>query len=80
MARVKKPAPITITAQDIEDARGWHAVIKANVDRFYSDSITHAEFSANQRQTWAIIETKSHSVREALSDLMLDNLRAHRAA
>ena len=62
-----------------ERAAEAHGRIKANVDAWYEDRITHAQFSENQRALWDEI-AKDAELHEAVSARMLGELRAARAA
>ena len=54
-----------------------HARIKANVDAWYDDEITHEQFSANQEALWEEI-AKDPGLDAAVRALMLDELRGAR--
>ena len=45
--------------------------LRANVDAFYADTITHEAFTARQRDIWRAVET-DHTTREAVSRLLLE--------
>jgi hypothetical protein len=62
------------TQERAERAVAW---IRANVEAWYTNIIDHAEFTENQRVAWDEIH-RDRELSDAVAEIMLDDLRAHR--
>lgn len=51
-------------------AAQWRAALKANVDDWYADRITHTEFTRRQRALWAAIERQPAKVKAQVLKLI----------